>query len=171
MRTAPTSPGRLVRLVLVLLAFLAGTLGATRASSQVPPPFTPPGVDHYLVYPVLNPPHLNVPIRLSDQFSQNVDHQTLQMTYFMTPVNKNGEGIIDQVAHYTWWEITPNDIHGYALIQNQFSPNQQVEIFQPHYLLNPALKNYPLGLPLPLKNHYKVYDVDPKVNPSANGRQ
>jgi hypothetical protein len=127
-------------------AFAQGTIG-------------PPGVDHYLVYRVINPPSLSVPVALSDQFMLNASYVTLTMDYFMTPVNKNGEGIIDPVTHYTWWRISTHPFGASALVTNQFGQGQHLDVFKPGYLLNPAVKNAPAGATIPPKNHFKAYDA------------
>jgi hypothetical protein len=135
------------------------TLAAGAAHAQ--PPNTPPNTDHYLVYRVLNPPHLSVPVIMSDQFIQKAQYQTFTLEYFMTPVNKNNEGIIDDVTHYTWWRVSTQPFGALALVSNQFGPDQPLNVFQPHYLFNPALKDLkqpPQGT-IPPKNHYLAYDV------------
>lgn len=160
MRFASNSVDRIVRsaLVAVTIAFTALTAGAARAQT------TPPGADHYLVYVVLNPPTISVPVTLSDQFIPNATYTTATLEFFMTPVNKNNEGIIDPVVHYTWWHLNPPQPFGaFAIISNQFNPNQQFQILQSHFLLNPALKGLPATGPptgpIPPKNHYLAYDA------------
>lgn len=142
--------------VLLLAAFASTTAFAQSGG--------PPGEDHYLVYKVLNPPTFTVPVILSDQFIPGADYLTFTLEYFMTPVNKNGEGIIDPVTHYTWWKISTHPFGGYAIISNQFGNVQPVSVFQPRYLLNPAFKSIPPNTPHPgpppLKNHYVAYDAD-----------
>ena len=158
MKSPTQFSGRGMRPVLFLLLFGFLILGARAAGAQ-PPTNTPPGVDHYLVYRVLNPPTFIVPVVLSDQFILNRTYQTYTLEYFMTPVNKKNEGMIDSVTHYTWWRINTHPFYATALISNQFAPGQQFKIYQPQFLLNPARKNEPLGLPIPPKNHFKVYDA------------
>lgn len=147
---------------LVLAAFAVGWLafsaGATHAA-----PNTPPGVDHYLVYKVLNPPTFSTPLVLSDQFIQNASCVTFTMDFFMCPVDKNGEHILDPALHYTWWKTSTQPFGAKALVLNQFrAAEQPLDVFQPQYLLNPALKYLtppqpPLS-PIPTKNHYEAYD-------------
>lgn len=124
----------------------------------------PPGIDHYLVYPVLNPPRIFVPIITSDQFLHNVTQQALSLDYFMTPVNKNFEGVIDDITHYTWWRVNPVPFGATVLITNQFG-DMGAQVLGPRYLLNPAFKSIPPQqpppptVPLPFKNHYLAYDA------------
>ncbi|MFI5372083.1 MAG: hypothetical protein ACHQ52_11040 [Candidatus Eisenbacteria bacterium] len=140
----------------VLLAALTSTLAFAQSG--------PPGEDHYLVYKVLNPPTFSVPVVLSDQFIPGANYVTFTLDYFMTPVNKNGEGINDPVTHYTWWRISTYPFAAYAIISNQFGNVQPVSVFQPRYLLNPAIKTLPFYPPYtgppPVKNHYVAYDAD-----------
>ncbi len=144
----------------IALALVAATLlAAAPAGAQTTPPNTPPGVDHYLVYKVLNPPTFVAPVELGDQFLPFLNYQTFTLEYFMTPVNKNNEGIIDPVTHYTWWRITTHPFGANVFVSNQFVTDAPLAVHQPAFLLNPALKNSPPGLPLPVKNHFKVYDA------------
>ena len=151
MRIAPSSIARL----LVACALACGLLSAGIASAQVIN--TPPGADHYLVYQVLNPPTFTVPVAVGDQFIPFRNTVTFTLEYFMTPVNKNNEGIIDPVTHYTWWRIDPAPFGATAVITNQFGTDQGVSVYGSHYLLNPARKNQTGSIPP--KNHYVVYDA------------
>ena len=158
MRLASKGANRAMHSVLAALAaaFLVLSAGTVRAQT------TPPGADHYLVYVVLNPPTISVPVILSDQFLPNVTYTTSTLEFFMTPVSKNGEVIIDPVTHYTWWHINPPVQPGaLALITNQFGTDVQFQFLKSSYLLNPALKGItapPTG-PVPAKNHYLAYDA------------
>ncbi len=146
----------------ITLALAAATLLAfvpANASAQGTPPNTPPGVDHYLVYKVLNPPTFTAPIILGDQFIPALNYETFTLEYFMNPVNKNNEGIIDPVTHYTWWRINSHPFGANVLVGNQFVTDAPLAVGQPEFLLNPALKNDPTGGPVPVKNHFKVYDA------------
>lgn len=161
MRFASKGVGHAVRFAFLALAVACITLAAGSAHAQ--PPNTPPNTDHYLVYKVLNPPQFNVPLIMSDQFIQHATYQTFTLEYFMTPVNKNHEGLIDDITHYTWWLVSTQPFGALALVSNQFRPDQQLHVFQPHYLFNPALKSIPPQPPpqgpIPFKNHYLAYDV------------
>jgi energy-converting hydrogenase Eha subunit F len=159
-RFASNRAGRAIQFAFVAVAVACITLAAGSAHAQ--PPNTPPGVDHYLVYKVLNPPQYPVPVILSDQFLQHVTSQVLTLEFFMTPVNKNHEGIIDDITHYTWWLTSAQPFGATALVSNQFRPDQALNVFDPHFLLNPALKGItqPPSGPIPPKNHYRVYDAN-----------
>jgi len=145
---------------LVAALVMSGALvaGASFAQSQPPPPNTPPGVDHYLVYPVLQPPTITIPVILGDQFIPQANYVTTTLEYFMVPVNKNNEGILHPELHYTWWKVNPYPFAASCVIANQFLPSQPFDVKSPEYLLNPALKNVPTGQ-IPLANHYLAYDA------------
>ena len=108
---------------------------------------------------MLNPPTFVAPVELSDQFIPFLNYQTFTLEYFMTPVDKNGEGIIDPVTHYTWWRIDSNPFGANVIVSNQFVTDAPLPIGKPEFLLNPALKNTATGGPLPVRNHFKVYDA------------
>lgn len=147
-----------MRLASMLAAIAVAALASTAVHAQV----TPPGEDHYLVYKVLNPPTFSVPVTLTDQFI-HADYLTYTLDYFMIPVDKNGEGIIDPQTHYTWWKITPYTFGATCIITNQFGNLQPVQVGSPQYLLNPAWKGLPATGPHPgpppVKNHYVAYDA------------
>jgi len=147
-----------MRLVSCVGAFLLTVFAAVTAFAQT----TPPGADHYLVYKVLNPPTFVTPVLLHDQFMANT-YQTYTMDYFMTPVDKNNEGIIDPITHYTWWKITTFQFGATCVLTNQFGPTIPVTVGSTEYLLNPALKSIPpqppATGPIPIKDHFTVYDA------------
>jgi hypothetical protein len=137
----------------VAVAALVSLLGVSAAHAQAQPPF----IDHYHVYNVEPNYSVGLPVILRDQFGEeNTVVQFLER--FSNPVDKNGEGIIDSLLHYSWWRIdNPEPIRS-VLITNQFGPDQPWQVGDAMYLLNPAYKNYqqPGGQP-PVANHYKCY--------------
>ena len=109
------------------------------------------------------------PVRLRDQFGES-NHLLFGLDFFAIPVDKNQEGISDPRAHLSWWrlgtgtEFQPRRV----VVQNQFG-DYTLDVFEPQYLLNPALKNSggaTIGLeqidPLPddTHDHYKCYRVE-----------
>ncbi len=126
--------------------------------------------DHYMVYPVINPPVLPLPVIVGDQFIPQAAYVTLSLEFVMTPVDKNVEGMVDSVTHFTWWRISnPLAFGANVVIDNQLAPGQAVSVLDPVFLLNPALKGLaatgpPLG-PVPARDHYVAYNViGPPVN-------
>jgi hypothetical protein len=97
---------------------------------------------------------------LRDQFyPQPTTHHADPFEFYANPVNKNGEGIIDPILHYTWWRINPPRPHsGTIVASNQFG-DQTLQLGPGEYLWNPSLK-FPQGPPpppLPIANHYLCY--------------
>ncbi|HTR98065.1 MAG TPA: hypothetical protein VMH61_09190 [Candidatus Acidoferrales bacterium] len=137
---------------------------ASPSRAQVAPN-TPPGVDHYLVYPVIQPPTVSIPVILGDQFIPTANYVTSSLLYFLTPVSKNGEPIVNPDLHYTWWKVNSYQFQATCLISNQFSPAQPFNVGASEFLMNPALKNVQSGAPIPVANHYVVYDA---ASPPAN---
>ena len=156
--------GSRAALGLLLLATVA-TLCVARAEAQVNPLW-----DHYKAYflsPPLPPPPTVSIVTLRDQFGESV-HQVLVLEQFANPVEKIHDPappypINDPILHYAWWQIDPQTSTSLQVAAvNQFG-DHTLDVFNAHYLWNPAVKNQP-GPP-PLRNHYKCYDCQgPPVN-------
>jgi hypothetical protein len=58
--------------------------------------------------------------------------------------------------HYTWWRISGHPWNATVAALNQFG-DQTLQVFDPVYLLNPAVKNETPPGTLPPANHYKCY--------------
>jgi hypothetical protein len=138
-------------------------LGGSAVHAQGTPPTA---VDHYHIYNVDPPYTYGLPVILTDQFG-TVQVPVLDLERFGVPVNKNNEGIIDTVLHYSWWRINDPEPPRIVLVGNQFGQDQQWTLYDAQFLLNPALKNFdpatgqhpPTGV-----NHYKCYTaVGPPV--------
>jgi hypothetical protein len=137
------------------VAFLLA-LGGSAVQAQGTPP---PTVDHYHIYNV-DPPHsYGLPVILTDQFG-TVQVPVMDLERFGVPVDKNNEGIIDPILHYSWWRINDPEPPRDVLVGNQFGQDQLWQIYDGEFLLNPALKNFdPAGgqqIPTDV-NHYKCY--------------
>jgi hypothetical protein len=134
------------------LLFAAAPVGA-----QGPGPFV---IEHYYVYNFVDPISGNFPMRNTDQFLTS-DNVAVTLEKFAVPVDKNSEGKLDNVTHYTWWQITgdlSNPVPVVA-VENQFGA-QTLNVGLAAFLLNPALKNSaPPAEPPTDKNHYKCYNV------------
>jgi hypothetical protein len=121
--------------------------------------------DHYKLY-LSNPiyPYTGPnPVLLNDQFG-SAYHQVQFLDRWMNPVEKalpEGGifGINEPFLHYTWWRIDapPPQNQWTVAVTNQFG-DQMLNVGDPVYLLNPALKNQ-TGT-LPVRNHYKCYLCD-----------
>jgi hypothetical protein len=121
-----------------------------------------PRENHYQVYHT-PPITYTKPILLTDQFA-TYQTSTFILERWANPAEKilpdTGEHFppVDPFIHQTWWRATlpaapPRDI----VVIDQFGTSQW-KVYDPVYLLNPALKNVPGGQP-PFWNHYLCYDA------------
>jgi hypothetical protein len=139
----------------------AGLLCLIRPAAGAVP--IPPG-DHYWVYDLSQtiPAPAPIAVSLVDQF-EGWNHHVYMLRHFANPAEKTFAGVVSPIfdprLHYTWWEIDPHPFHRPGIqIMNQFGP-QTLDVFDPHYLLNPATKNEPAAFPIDA-NHYKCYDCE-----------
>jgi len=128
-------------------------------------------INHYWTYLVPEPITVSVNVLLMDQFGLS-QHNALLLDRFAIPVDKNGEGIIDPIAHLSWWRFLDGTDSPFrrVVVTNQFGEHE-LEVFEAEYLLAPALKNPEpngdeedggsgLGDPeLGALDHYKCYKV------------
>jgi hypothetical protein len=116
--------------------------------------------NHYLVYLVGGVPYrISVPgpITLDDQWGSS-EHAEVFLEYFANPVDKNGEGIIDESLHQTWWLIDDPQPGRRVQIENQFG-RQTWFVKDGKYLVLPAAKDATAPLPPGTGQHYKCYDA------------
>jgi hypothetical protein len=119
-------------------------------------------LDHYKVYQV-EPQPVNANIWTLGQFD-NTWEQAFVYEYnrHLNPVEKNGEGILNQNAHLSWYDIqTDNEVAPITVwVQNQFGP-QVLKLEKVVALLVPTEK-IEQGSSFPdFLDHYKVYRVLP----------
>jgi hypothetical protein len=139
-------------LAAALLAVAASVLLVSLGTAQVLPV-----ENHYKVY-ITPGPSLNVPVRLIDQFGE-IGFEDFILEKLATPVDKNGEGIIDEEAHQLWWRMDVPQPTRTVTVLDQFGGFNWT-LGNAVYLLNPALKNVTdPNLPLPLRNHYLCYEA------------
>ncbi len=153
-------------------------------------------IDHTLVYDVENIPVSLPDVLLTDQFLTDLV-TIIDLDLFATPVNKNGEGIIDPNAHQTWYQIEGEPADKLVLIANQFTDGEvEMTATDARYLVVPAAKgvcsapgatagqlcaidsdcddppSQGNGICLfqpPQQNHFKCYDLaGPAVNESTH---
>jgi hypothetical protein len=143
---------RLNARVLFLAMFVL--LAATVAIAQPELPHE----NHYRVY-FARPYTYVEPILLRDQFgTYQVDFFTLE--HWANPAEKIHNGVsyppVDPMIHQTWWRANfpPIEPHFITVI-DQFGADKWT-VYNPEYLVNPALKNVPGGSPPPW-NHYLCY--------------
>jgi hypothetical protein len=122
------------------------------------PGFCQPMIDHYMPYDILQPaPSVQGPIILDDQFGSTT-HTFMTLTKLATPADKNQEGMLDPVAHQTWYEFFQPEPFRTAIVQDQFGENNWL-VLDSRFLVMPALKNPDATQELPRLNHYKCYDA------------
>jgi hypothetical protein len=121
-----------------------------------------PRENHYRVY-LARPLTYVEPIGLRDQFDKyTVDAFVLER--WANPVEKiipeTNERFppVDPVIHQTWWRPNANLPYKQreVVVIDQFGTNKW-SIFNPEYLVNPALKNVPPPATPPVWNHYLCY--------------
>lgn len=130
------------------------------------------GLDHFKCYVAEGDDHLDISIDLEDQFDHGpVRTEVEEPEIFCNPVDKNGEGIFDDTAHLTGYELDDDDDDEFEsrtiTISNQFGDNQTLVIEEPKLLLVPSEKD---GVASVLNlDYYKCYEVedgnDPGISP------
>jgi hypothetical protein len=131
------------------------------------PGFCQPMIDHYMPYDILQPaPSVQGPIILDDQFGSTT-HTFMTLTKLATPADKNQEGMLDPVAHQTWYEFFQPEPFRTAIVQDQFGENNWL-VLDSRFLVMPALKNPDATQELPRLNHYKCYDASGPFDPDAH---
>jgi hypothetical protein len=132
--------GRWMLLILALtLSFLA-LAGVPETPAQVIP-----NANHYKCYEILNPPVVNIPVTLVDQFDQptNPEHGiAVRPHYLCNPVQKNNYSIVDPSLHYVCYDLNVPPIPlRKARVWDQFFPNGlDVQVQQARLLCLPASK-------------------------------
>ena len=116
--------------------------------------------NHYLVYEVANPYTVDISVTLFDQFDEwfgDFSTNSLVMDKFANPVDKNGEGMFNELVHQTWWRIDDPQETKQVGFLNQFG-HQNWDVGHGRYLVLPALKDQQGDIPI--WNHYKCYDAE-----------
>ncbi len=105
------------------------------------------GVDHFKCYkagPPKRTPKLNQLVSLSDQFEDKLFKITAA-NQLCNPVDKNGEGIRNPIAHLTCYQIRQESGQGKfvkrsVLVSNQFGDDQQLDVSGSQSLCVPSTK-------------------------------
>jgi hypothetical protein len=117
-----------------------------------------PVINHYKVYNVDNV-EMDEIVSLKVRFEEAARKVHLKsLVHFANPVSKNGEEIVDPVAHLTWYYFEQDDEEPMRTVtfKNQFGKQVWV-LGQPKLLVVPAEKNNE-GTP-EKQDHYKAYEV------------
>lgn len=117
-------------------------------------------LDHFEFYLVRSDEHQPVGIELKGQFDRgSMPGRVHARRYFAPATDKNGEGIRDEDAHLTWYDLESSEREPdrTVVIANQFG-DQKYRIGPPRALLVPAQKK---GHDRPGRvGHFKVYPVN-----------
>jgi len=140
----------------------------------IPPPPPPPPAsgttDHYLGYKVKETKHTEkfqkLTVTLSDQFEMGKIYTVEKPERLFNPVDKNQEGIIDEITHLLGYKIKAPKGEKFEKVTNVHVTNQFGELIldvkKPKLLLVPSSKDLtetPNKLDKITVNHYKCYDV------------
>jgi len=130
----------------------------------------PGAIDHYLGYKVKESKHTEkfqkFTVTLSDQFEPDAIYTVKKPVRLYNPVDKNGEGISDEITHLLGYKIKAPEGEKFekvtnVLVTNQFG-NLILDVKKPKLLLVPSSKDL-TGTPDELDsitvNHYKCYDA------------
>ena len=110
------------------------------------------GLDHFLCYSISNDqefsPFTPFDVALSDRFEDSIRLVKKPKT-LCTPVDKNGEGIINTETHLTCYQIgeSPaglplNDLKIDAVVNNQLAEDRTLEIKKPRTICLPSEKEH-----------------------------
>jgi len=138
-----------------------------------PPPPSPPvlsATDHYLGYKVKETKHTEkfqkLTVTLSDQFEMGKIYTVEKPQRLFNPVDKNQEGIIDEITHLLGYKIKAPKGEKFEKVTNVHVTNQFgeliIDVKKPKLLLVPSSKDLtetPDKLDSITVNHYKCYDV------------
>lgn len=99
----------------------------------------PENLDHYKAYPVISGYGIGQNVNLVDQFLDE-DELVLYPKWFCNPVDKNGEGIINDVDHLVFYELYyMTELNQLITAQDQFG-YYDILIEQSYWLGVPSLK-------------------------------
>jgi hypothetical protein len=122
----------MVLIFTLVLAFLV-LAGIPETQAQIP------AGNHYKCYEIINPPLINVPVNLSDQFGVQ-NGQAVRPRYLCNPVKKNGSPVPNPNLHYVCYDLTiPAIPVRSARITNQFH-TLDVRVQQARLLCLPSSK-------------------------------
>jgi hypothetical protein len=97
-------------------------------------------LDYFKCYEVEDGDDIDVIVSLQDQFDlEPKDFLVKEAELFCNPVDKNGEGILDETAHLTCYEIKDEEVEREVLVQNQLD-KQFLELVEAELLCVPSEK-------------------------------
>jgi hypothetical protein len=117
------------------------------------------GLDHYVLYQVMNMAYWEIAVNLTDQFGSNPAITMLQPVYFAIPVQITHKGEVTEIVnpeeHAVIYWINGESYETQLQVDNQFGP-QTLDVSDPRYIFVPSQKIVP---PVPALDHFKCYEV------------
>jgi len=136
-------------------------------SEKFPQPIPVPlNRDHYKCYEAQGDP-VNAIVTLADQFRPETGVQVVEPFLFCTPVDKNGEGILNPVEHLTCYHTLPPGLPvGIIPIRNQFGMDT-LDVSSPVALCVPSIKHWGTPTTTPTETATVSPSTTPSVSPST----
>jgi hypothetical protein len=107
----------------------------------------PVGLDHFMLYEVIEGPQVNVVVGLNDQFGDQPEVEVSYPDYFFVPVKKtDGNGIVTEIQnpdeHLVSYEIWGELFYQQVQVVNQFGEHIFPNVEGPYCLTVPSEKLY-----------------------------
>jgi hypothetical protein len=106
----------------------------------------PVGLDHFLLYNVIEGPSVNVVVGLDDQFGDQPEVLVTTPIAFGIPVQKTHDGVVTEIedpeAHLVFYEIEGEEFEAKVQVVNQFGA-QTLDMVGPYLLAVPSEKMSP----------------------------
>ena len=122
--------------------------------------YSPVGLDHFLLYEVIEGPSVEVEMDLYDQFGYEPGVFVYEPVYFANPVKKTHDGDVTLIgnpeAHLVFYRIASYSVSGWVLVDNQFN-EQELEVYVDEY--DPALLAVP-SEKVDIPHVYPVRNID-----------
>ena len=126
--------------------------------------YSPVGLDHFLIYEVIEGPSVEVEMDLYDQFGYEPGVFVYEPVYFANPVKKTHDGDVTLIrnpdAHLVFYRIASYSVSGWVLIDNQFN-EQELEVYVDEY--------YPALLAVPSEKEEQVIQYTLTISSTAGG--
>ena len=124
----------------------------------------PVGLDHFLVYEVIEGPDVDVVVGLNDQFGDELEVLVTAPVGFAIPVQKTHKGVVTEIEnpdeHLVFYDYEiKGEVETEVQVVNQFG-NQTLGVYGPFHLAVPSEKRIVRG-PLDHFNCYGVEDAPP----------
>jgi hypothetical protein len=125
-----------------------GPVGLAVPTQKVEPEYHQPpvGLDHFLLYNVIEGPYVDVVVGLEDQFGDQPEVLVTAPIGFGIPVQKTHNGVVTEIenpeAHLVFYQIEWGEFETNVQVVNQFG-TQTLDIEGPYLLAVPSEKESP----------------------------